>query len=90
MEKKLRGENIERGWKWSEDKMRSEDDEEDTSDLDEVVNEKNLSEIVDYFETKFRNDDKKLQKFRLLKKHLELLPDNDKYCNVNFFLNFFD
>ena len=38
-------ENIERGWKWSKDKKEpTKDDEEDTSDLDEVVNEKNLSE----------------------------------------------
>ena len=48
--------------------------------------EKSLDEIREYFKKKFQEDPSLLEEFEILEKYLTLLPKNEKYSDINYFL----
>ena len=50
-----------------------------------MENEK-LEEIREYFKKKFLEDPSLLEEFEILESYLTLLPKNEKYSDINYFL----
>ena len=48
--------------------------------------EKSLDEIREYFKKKFQEDPSLLEEFEILENYLTLLPKNEKYSDINYFL----
>ena len=49
-------------------------------------NEKSLDEIREYFKKKFQEDPSLLEEFEILENYLRLLPKNEKYSDIKYFL----
>ena len=50
------------------------------------ISEKSLDEIREYFTEKFQEDPSLLEEFEILENYLSLLPKNEKYSDINYFL----
>ena len=48
--------------------------------------EKSLDEIREYFKKKFQEDPSLLEEFEILENYLRLLPKNEKYSDIKYFL----
>ena len=48
--------------------------------------EKSLDEIREYFKKKFQEDPSLLEEFEILENYLTLLPKNEKYSDIKYFL----
>ena len=61
-------------------------DAESDKHIESNHTEKSLDEIREYFKKKFQEDPSLLEEFEILENYLTLLPKNEKYSDINYFL----
>ena len=61
-------------------------DAESDKHIESNHTEKSLDEIREYFKKKFQDDPSLLEEFEILENYLTLLPKNEKYSDINYFL----
>ena len=61
-------------------------DAESDKHIESNHTEKSLDEIREYFKKKFQEDPSLLEEFEILENYLRLLPKNEKYSDINYFL----
>ena len=61
-------------------------DAESDKHIESNHTEKSLDEIREYFRKKFQEDPSLLEEFEILENYLTLLPKNEKYSDINYFL----
>ena len=61
-------------------------DAESDKHIESNHTEKSLDEIREYFKKKFQEDPSLLEEFEILENYLTLLPKNEKYSDIKYFL----
>ena len=61
------------------------DTDQPTKHIESTPSEKSLDEIREYFRKKFQDEPSLLEEFEILENYLILLPNDEKYSDINYF-----
>ena len=70
---------------WNAVKNKFTDTDHPTKHIESTPSEKSLDEIREYFRKKFQEEPSLLEEFEILENYLILLPNNEKYSDINYF-----